>query len=171
MHPDLAWLSLPSFTQICHSSVSSPHRKAPITYAHAHEHMHTHSNIPQQLSSLPQLLHNEESIPHPLLQPHFLGLLCPPPSVTLLLHFHTQQALAHTLSHPQPNLLSSQRPLSHTSQLPFPSQAPRSQLLAFSALRMPCCGTCSRRFLGHQAARCLVSDSAAIPFHYRADEN
>lgn len=48
-HPDLAWLSLPSghrlpsFTQICRSSVSSPHRKAPITHTHTHTNTCTHT--------------------------------------------------------------------------------------------------------------------------------
>jgi hypothetical protein len=77
-----------------------------------------------------------------------------------------QQTLAHTVS-PTAQPLSSHRPCSRTAQLPLPSR-----LLAFRTPEMMlCCGTCSGRFLGHQAAEVLsLSPCCYHTFHCRADE-
>lgn len=90
------------------------------TYTHARTHTHT-----QQLSSLPQFLHNGKSIPHRLFQPHFLGLLCRPPSVNLLLHCQAQQALPPRLTHSPATLLTQALQPSISAPLTLPgSQIP-----------------------------------------------
>lgn len=137
------------------------------TWTHGRTLKHT-----QQLSSLPLFLHNEKSTPHPLFQLLFLGVLCPPPSVNRLLHCHAQQALPHTQSHPQPR----HSPLtglsaSHLNSA-YPPRLPDSSSQLSGLSRCPAVVHVLGTSLGHQAAKCLVSNSFCYhTFHYRAGEN